>query len=127
MRPRRVIASLIFSVAITSCIPMAAEPMPLPPDVQRRVSSVLLARSIRAYSAMALAGSNCLVKSGQLQQAEADRALAISLEELGISPAVLLNPLVQKVSPQLMELLLEDCTLDPERQQEALSMMRDDL
>ena len=76
---------------------------------------------------MALAGSNCLVKSGQLQQAQADRALAISLEELGISPAVLLNPLVQKVSPQLMELLLEDCTLDPERQQEALSMMRDDL
>ena len=127
MRLRRVIACLVFSLTLTSCRSMAAEPSPLPPEVQRRVSTVLLARSIRAYSAMAHAGSNCLVKSGRLQQVQADRALAISLQELGISPAVLLNPLVQQVSPRLQALLLEDCSLDPEREQEALSMIRDDL
>ena len=127
MRCRRVIACLFFSVVLASCRSTAAEPSSLSPQVQRRVSTVLLARSIRAYSAMAQAGSNCLVKSGQLQQGQADRALAISLRELGISPAVLLNPLVQKMSPRLQALLLEDCSLDPEREQEALSMMRDEL
>ena len=127
MRLRRVIACLVFSLAFASCRSMAAEPSSLPPEVKRRVSTVLLARSIRAYSAMAQAGSNCLVKSGRLQQVQADRALAISLEELGISPAVLLNPLVQKVSPRLQALLLEDCSLDPDKEQEALSMMRDEL
>ena len=127
MRLRRVIASLVFSMTLISCRSMAAETSPLPPDVQRRVSTVLLARSIRAYSAMAHAGSNCLVKSAQLQQVQADRALVISLQELGISPAVLLNPLVQKVSPRLQALLLEDCSLDPEREHEALRMMQEDL
>ena len=115
MRLRRVIACLVFSVALTSLGSMAEEPSPRPPEVQRRVSTVLLARSIRAYAAMAHAGSNCLVKSGRLQKVQADRALAISLEELGISPAVLLNPLVQQVSPRLQALLLEDCSLDPKR------------
>lgn len=127
MRLRRVIACLVFSLTLTSCRSIATEQSPLPPEVQRRVSTVLLARSIRAYSAMAHAGSNCLVKSGRLQQLQADRALAISLQALGISPAVLLNPLVQQVSPRLQALLLDDCSLDPEREQEALSMFQNDL
>ena len=124
---RRVIASLLVSTVFISCRPLAAEEPPLSPDVQRRVSTVLLARSIRAYAAMAQAGSNCLVKTGKLGKAQADKALVISLEELGISPTVLLNPLVQTVSPRLEVLLLADCSLDPDQEPEALRLIKDGL
>ena len=74
-------------------IPVAAEEVPLAPEVQRRVAVVVLARRIRGYAAMAKASSDCQVERG-VSRAEASEALAISLEELGISRRVLTNPLV---------------------------------
>ena len=48
------------------------------------------------------------------------QALAISLEELGISRRVLTNPLVVAVSSRLQRLLDDSCALDPTKEAEAL-------
>ena len=54
---------------------------------------MVLARRIRGYAAMAKAISDCQVEKGRLPRRKARQALAISLEELGISLRVLTNPL----------------------------------
>ena len=59
---------------------------------------VVLARLSRGYAAMAKASSDCEVEKGRLPRRLASQALAISLEELGISRRVLANPLVVAVS-----------------------------
>ena len=105
-------------------IPVAAEDAPLAPEVQRRVAVVVLARRIRGYAAMAKASSDCQVEKGRLPRRQ---ALAISLEELGISRRVLTNPLVVAVSPRLQRLLDDSCALDPTKEPEALRMAENEL
>ena len=108
-------------------IPVAAEDAPLAPEVQRRVAVVVLARRIRGYAAMAKASSDCQVDKGRLPRREARQALAISLEELGISRRVLTNPLVVAVSPRLQRLLDDRCALDPTKEAEALQLAENEL
>ena len=83
---------------------------------------LLLARRIRGYAAMANASSDCQVEKGRLPHRQASQALAISLEELGISRRVLTNPLVVAVSPRLQRLLDDSCALDPTKEAEALRL-----
>ena len=88
---------------------------------------VVLARRIRGYAAMAKASSACQVEKGRLSRRQARQALAISLEELGISRRVLVNPLVVAVSPHLQRLLDDSCALDPAKQAEALHLAENEL
>ena len=60
------------------------------------------------------------MKKGRLPRRHASQALAISLEELGISRRVLINPLVVAVSPRRQRLLDNSCALDPTKEAEAL-------
>ena len=97
MRLLRTFAALLLATPI----PVAAEDAPLAPEVQRRVAVVVLARRIRGYAAMA--SSDCQVEKGLLPRRQASQALAISLEELGISRRV----------------LEDSCALDPTKEAEA--------
>ena len=115
MRLQRFFAALLLGLPLEGPIPAAAEEAPLAPEVQRRVAVVVLARRIRGYAAMAKASSDCQVEKGRLPRREARQALAISLEELGISRRVLTNPLVVAVSPRLQRLLDESCWIQPRR------------
>ena len=125
---QRIFPAVVFSVAIGMLSASdAAEQTPLKPSVQRRVATVLLARRIRAYAAMAQANSDCLVQAERLSRLDAQQALRINLEELGISPKVLANPLVQAVHPQLQQLLQEDCSLDPTQEDKALKLIKNEL
>ena len=81
------------------------------PEVQRRVAVVLLARRIRGYAAMAKASSDCQVEKGRLPRRQASQALAISLEELGISRRV----------------LDDSCALDSTKEAEALRLAENEL
>ena len=108
-------------------IPVAAEDAPLAPEVQRRVAVVVLARRIRGYAAMAKASRDCQVGKGRLPRRQASQALAISLEELGISRRVLTNPLVVAVSPRLQRLLDDSCALDRTQEAEALQLAENEL
>ena len=112
-RFHRFFAALLLGLPLAGNIPAAAEEAPLAPEVQRRVAVVVLARRIRGYAAMAKASSDCQVEKGRLPRRQASQALAISLEELGISRRVLVNPLVVAVSPHLQRLLDDSCALDP--------------
>ena len=88
---------------------------------------VVLARRIRGYAAMAKDSSDCQVEKGRLSRREARQALAISLEELGISRRVLTNPLVVAFSPRLQRLLDDRCALDPTKEAEALQLAENEL
>ena len=114
-------------MAVAGAMAVAAEDAPLAPEVQRRVAVVVLARRIRSYAAMAKASSDCLVEKGRLQRSQADQALAKTLEELGISRGVLVNPLVVAVSPRLQHLLDDSCALEPGREAEALQLAENEL
>ena len=105
MRLHRFLAALLLGLPMATPIPVAAEDAPLAPEVQRRVAVVVLARRIRGYAAMAKASS----EKGRLPRRQASQALAISLEELGISRRVLTNPLVVAVSQRLRRLLDDSC------------------
>ena len=116
MRLHRFLAALLLGLPMATPIPVAAEDAPLAPEVQRRVAVVVLARRIRGYAAMAKASSDCQVEKGRLPRRQASQALAISLEELGISRRVLTNPLVVAVSPRLQRLLDDSCAwIQPRR------------
>ena len=114
-------------VAVAGMKTVAAEDAPLAPEVQRRVAVVVLARRIRGYAAMAKANSDCLVEKGRLHRSQADQALAKTLDELGISRGVLVNPLVVAVSPRLQRLLDDSCALEPDREAEALQLAENEL
>jgi hypothetical protein len=114
-------------MAVAGAMAVAAEDAPLAPEVQRRVAVVVLARRIRSYAAMAKASSDCLVEKGRLRRSQASQALVNTLEELGISRGVLVNPLVVAVSPRLQLLLDDSCALDPKREAEALQLARNEL
>ena len=76
---------------------------------------------------MAKASSDCQEEKGRLPRRQARQALAISLEELGISRRVLTNPLVVAVSPRLQRLLDDSCALDPTKEAEALRLAENEL
>ena len=118
---------LASGMAVAGVMAVAAEDAPLAPEVQRRVAVVVLARRIRSYAAMAKASSDCLVEKGRLQRSQADQALANTLEELGISRGVLVNPLVVAVSPRLQRLLDDSCALGPGQEAEALQLAENEL
>ena len=114
-------------MAVAGAMAVAAEDAPLAPEVQRRVAVVVLARRIRSYAAMAKASSDCLVEKGRLRRSQASQALVNTLEELGISRGVLVNPLVVAVSPRLQLLLDDSCALDPNKEAEALQLADNEL
>ena len=114
-------------MAVAGAMAVAAEDAPLAPEVQRRVAVVVLARRIRSYAAMAKASSDCLVEKGRLRRSQANQALVNTLEELGISRGVLVNPLVVAVSPRLQLLLDDSCALDPKKEAEALQLADNEL
>ena len=124
---QRTLAALLLGLPLASASAVIAEDAPLAPEVQRRVAVVVLARRIRGYAAMAKASSDCLVEKGRLQRSQADQALANTLEELGISRGVLVNPLVVAVSPRLQRLLDDSCALGPGQEAEALELAENEL
>ena len=87
MRLHRSFAVLLLGLPMAAPIAVVAEAASLAPEVQRRASS------------------DCQVEKGRLPRRQARQALAISLDELGISRRVLVNPLVVAVSPRLQRLL----------------------
>ena len=127
MRFHRSLAALLLGLPLATPVAVAVEDAVLAPEVQRRVAVVVLARRIRGYAAMAKASSDCLVEKGRLSRRQANQALAISLDELGISRAVLVNPLVVAVSPRLQRLLDDRCVLDPSKEEEALKLTENEL
>ena len=127
MRLHSSFAALLLGLPVATPIPAAAEEAPLTPEVLRRVAVGVLARCIRGYAAMAKASSDCLVEKGRLQRSQADQALANTLEELGISRGVLVNPLVVAVSPRLQRLLDDSCALGPGQEAEALQLAENEL
>ena len=127
MRFLRTFAALLLGVPLAAPIAVAAEDAPLAPEVQRRVAVVVLARRIRGYAAMAKASSDCQVEKGRLPRRQASQALAISLEELGISRRVLVNPLVVAATPRFQSLLDDSCALDPTKEAEALQLAENEL
>ena len=125
MRLHRSFAAMLQGLPMAAPIAVVAEDAPLAPEVQRRVAVVVLPRRICGYAAMA--SSDCQVEKGRLPRRQARQALAISLEELGISRRVLVNPLVVAVSPRLQHLLDDSCALDPAKQAEALQLAENEL
>ena len=123
----RSFAVLLLGLPMAAPIAVVAEDASLTPEVQRRVAVVVLARRIRGYAAMAKASSDCQVEKGHLPRRQARQALAISLEDLGISRRVLVNPLVVAVSSRLQRLLDDTCALDPTKQAEALQLADNEL
>ena len=119
-------AGLITASAVIG-LPGRTEQNALSPVVQRRVATVILAQRIRAYAAMAQAHSLCLVQKGSLRPPEAAQALKITVQDLGIDPAVLTNPLVEVVSPRFQALLDADCNLDPKHEEAAHALLRHEL
>ena len=63
----------------------------------------------------------------QVWTVQARQSLAISLEELGFSRPVLVNPLVVAVSPRLQRLLDDCCALDPREDAKALQLTENEL
>ena len=121
-----IIAGLITASAVIG-LPGRMEQNGLSPVVQRRVATVILAQRIRTYAAMAQAHSLCLVQKGSLRPPEAVQALKITLQNLGIDPAVLTNPLEEVVTPRFQALLDMDCSLDPKHAEAAHALLRYEL
>ena len=126
MISRLMFAGLMTALALIG-LPVRTDQKALSPVVQRRVATVILAQRIRAYAAMAQAHSLCLVRQGTLSQAQADKALSITLLDLGIDPSILENPLVEAVVPRLQGLLGADCSLDAKQEEAAQALLRNEL
>ena len=105
--------------------PMSPEAMS--PETIRKVARLELARSIRAFAAGSLATGECLLRSGQLSQQQADQATAIALQEMGISAAVLENPQVRKAADLLAQELTDSCDLSSLDDDTAQQLVRDEL
>ena len=97
------------------------------PETTRKVARLELARSIRAFAAGSLATGECLVRSEQLSQQQADQATAIALQEMGISTAVLENPQVLKAADLLAQELTDSCDLSSLDDETAQQLVRDEL
>ena len=92
-RTRLLMVALLVTIGPTWSQEQAPDPA-----TSRRVARLELARSIRAFATATLAHGECQVARGRLQRRQADQAMAIALQELGISPAVLANPQVRKAA-----------------------------
>ena len=79
---------------VVTAMPGLADQEATSPVVKRCVASVILEQRIRAYAAIAQAHSLCLIRQGALSSSQAVQALKITLQDLGIDPVVLENPLV---------------------------------
>ena len=112
-------------------LPLAAaesiSPETMPPQTARNVAKLKLARSIRAFAAGSLANSRCLVRTGQLSQAQANQATAIALREMGITSAVLTNPQVRRAADLLGPKLDPTCNLDGLDREQARQLVSDEL
>jgi hypothetical protein len=97
------------------------------PETIRKVARLELARSIRAFATGSLANGECLVRSGQLSQQQADQATTIALQEMGISAAVLENPQVRKAADLLGQELTDSCDLSSLDDKTAQQQVRDEL
>ena len=104
---------------------VAAEPMAT--ETIRKVARLELARSIREFAAGSLANGECLVRSGQLSQQQADQTTAIALIEMGISVVVLQNPQVRKAADLLGQELTNSCDLSSLDDETAQELVRDEL
>ncbi len=102
-------------------------PGTMSPETIRKVARLELARSIRAFAAGSLANGECLVRSGQLSQQQADQATAIALQEMGISTAVRENPQVLKAADLLAQELTDSCDLSSLDDETAQQLLRDEL
>ena len=102
-------------------------PGTMSPETIRKVVRLELARSIRAFAAGSLANGECLVRSGQLSQQQADQATAIALQEMGISTAVLETPQVLKAADLLAQELTDSCDLSSLDDETAQQLVRDEL
>ena len=91
--------------------PVWSQELHLDPAISRRVARLNLARSIRAFATATLVHGECQVAQGRLERRQADQAMAIALQELGISAAVLANPQVRKAAAMLENNLDEACQL----------------
>ena len=100
---------VLLACSAISNVQALAEPMP--DAVERKVARLELARSIRAFAAGTLANGSCLIEQGALNRRQADAAMNVALSELGIHPAVLRNPQVQKASELLKPQLDIHCGL----------------
>ena len=125
--PVGLITTGLITASAVIGLPGRTEQNALSPVVQRRVATVILAQRIRADAAMAQAHSLCLVQKGSLRPPEAAQALKITVQDLGIDPAVLTNPLVEVVSPRLQAVLDADCNLDPKHEEAAHALLRHEL
>ena len=97
------------------------------PGTIRKGARLELARSIRAFAAGSLATGECLVRSGQRSQQQADQATAIALQEMAISAAVLENPQVRKAADLLGQELTDSCDLSSMDDETAQQLVRDEL
>ena len=102
-------------------------PGTMSPETIRKVARLELARSIRAFATGSLANGECLVRSGQLSQQQADQATAIALQEMGISTAVLETPQVLKAADLLAQELTDSCDLSSLDDETAQQLVRDEL
>ena len=100
---------------------------PLPDAVQRKVTRLELARSIRAFAAGTLANATCLIDKGELNRRQADAAMSFALSELGIHPAVLRNPQVEKAAELLKPQLDSGCGLSELDEATARQLIQDEL
>lgn len=105
-RTRLLMVALLVTIGPTWSQEQAPDPA-----TSRRVARLELARSIRAFATATLAHGECQVARGRLKRRQADQAMAIALQELGISSAVLANPQVRKAAAMLETNLDEACQL----------------
>ena len=100
---------------------------PMPDSVERKVARLELARSIRAFAAGTLANGTCLIEQGDLNRRQADAAMNVALRELGIHPAVLRNPQVEKAAELLKPQLDIHCGLSELDAATARQLIKDEL
>ena len=116
---------VLLACSAISTVQALAEPMP--DEVERKVARLELARSIRAFAAGTLANGSCLIEQGALNRRQADAAMNVALSELGIHPAVLRNPQVQKASELLKPQLDIHCGLSELDAATARQLIKDEL
>ena len=117
----------VLMLVVLSGMGVGAAAEPIPPDVQRKLARLDLARSIRAFAAGTLAHGDCLVGTGAISQRQAREAMVHGLKELGIDPVVLTNPQVLKATELLQPQLDDSCALSAIDDATARQLVADEL
>ena len=118
---------LVVLLACSAISDVQALAEPMPDSVERKVARLELARSIRAFAAGTLANGTCLIEQGDLNRRQANAAMNVALRELGIHPAVLRNPQVEKAAELLKPQLDIHCGLSELDEATARQLIQDDL